>query len=439
MMNIAVFGLGYVGCVSAAALACQGHRVYGVDVNKTKVDLINQGKSPIIEHQIDEMIAEVVATNRLTATTDALEAIENSDISLICVGTPSQRNGDLDLDYVRGVASDIGQALRKRDDYHVVTVRSTMLPGSVDSTIIPILEETSGKRVDEDFGVCINPEFLREGSAVADYNNPPFTLIGARDQRAADVVSRLYAPLNAPVHVVDIRAAEMVKYTCNAFHALKVSFANEVGLLCKEMEIDSHTVMDIFVQDTQLNISPKYLKPGFAFGGSCLPKDLRAITYRAKMLDLELPLLRSILPSNDHQIEYGFNLIAQTDKKRIGILGLSFKAGTDDLRESPIVSLVERLIGKGYDLRIYDRNVSIARIVGANKRYIEQVIPHISSLLVSEIEEVLEYADVLVIGNNAPEFRSALAHLRPEQEVIDLVRMPLENGQLNGQYQGICW
>jgi len=438
-MNIAVFGLGYVGCISAAALAQQGHRVYGVDVSKIKVDLINQGKSPIIEDQIDEIIAEVVADGRLTATSDAEEAVHNTDISLVCVGTPSQRNGDLDLSYVRAVSEDIGHALAGRDGFHVVAVRSTMLPGSVETTVIPTLEATSGKQTGQDFGVCLNPEFLREGTAVSDYYNPPFTLIGANDQRSADIVAELYRPLGAPMHVVDIRAAEMVKYTSNAFHALKVSFANEIGLLCKEMGIDSHTVMHIFIQDTQLNISPKYLMPGFAFGGSCLPKDLRAINYRAKMLDLELPVLKSILPSNEHQLDYAFELIERSDKKRIGILGLSFKAGTDDLRESPVVALVERLLGKGYDVRIYDQNVSLARIVGANKRYIEEAIPHISSLLAPTLEETLAHAEVVVVGNNAPEFRQSLSHLRQEQQIIDLVRLQPDTTQLNGNYQGICW
>lgn len=438
-MNIAVFGLGYVGCISAASLALQDHQVYGVDISNTKVSLINEGKSPIIENQIDEIIAEVVSNGRLIATTDAKEAVRNAEISLICVGTPSQRNGDLDLTYVKAVSEEIGQALVDHDDYHVVAVRSTMLPGSVETTVIPALESASGKRAGEGFGVCINPEFLREGTAVADYNNPPITLIGAFDERSAKAISEIYAPLDAPLHVIDIRAAEMIKYTSNAFHALKVGFANEVGLLCKEMGIDSHTVMDIFVQDTQLNISPKYLKPGFAFGGSCLPKDLRAIVYRSKMLDLELPVLKAILPSNEHQLDYGYQLIEETGKKRIGILGLSFKAGTDDLRESPVVSLVERLIGKGYDLRIYDRNVSMARIVGANRRYIEQVIPHISSLLTSDLDEVLDFAEVLVVGNNAPEFQTILPKVRPEQQVIDLVRLSADIEHLNGNYQGICW
>ena len=438
-MNVAVFGLGYVGCISSACLAMQDHRVIGVDVSETKVDLINQGKSPIIEDRLDEILAEVVASGRLSATQDASYAVKNSDISLICVGTPSKSNGDLDLAYVASVAQDIGRALADHDGYHVVTVRSTMLPGSVDSVVIPNLESASGKKAGVDFGVCINPEFLREGSAVADFHNPPFTLIGADDEGTAQMVARLYEQVDGPVRITDIRAAEMVKYSCNAFHALKVSFANEIGLLCKEMEIDSHRVMDIFVEDRQLNISPKYLKPGFAFGGSCLPKDLRAITYRAKRLDLDLPLLNAILPSNANHLDYAFRMVEELGLRRVSLLGLSFKEGTDDLRESPTVALAEKLIGKGYDLRIYDKNVSLARIVGANRRFIEQVIPHLSSLLVTELADALEHAEVIIVGNNAPEFHKLAAATRDDQVIIDLVRLPESIEALNGNYHGICW
>lgn len=438
-MNIAVLGLGYVGCISAACLAQQDHRVVGVDISPVKVDLINQGKSPIIEHQIDEIIAEVTSTGRLTATTDAVAAIVHSDISLVCVGTPSQANGSLDLQYVRNVAREIGRALRHREGYHVVAVRSTMLPGSVESTVIPLIEEEAAKRAGQDFGVCINPEFLREGSAVKDYYHPAFTLIGATDQRSGDVIAALYKAVNAPILRTDIRTAEMVKYTSNAFHALKVSFANEIGVLCKALQIDSHAVMDIFTQDTQLNISAKYLRPGFAFGGSCLPKDVRALEYCARSLDLELPVLRAILTSNERHIDHAFRLIQAYGRKKVGILGLSFKAGTDDLRESPMVALAEKLLGKGYDLRIYDNNVSMSRIIGANKRYIEQVIPHISTLLVADLQQVLNHADILVLGNNTAEFRSALALVNDGKQVIDLVRLEKEIAHLNGNYQGICW
>jgi GDP-mannose 6-dehydrogenase len=436
-MNITVLGLGYVGCVSAACLAQQGHRVFGVDVKALKVDLINQGHSPIVEKSIGDIIHQVVSDGQLTATTDAVSAIVQSEISLICVGTPSEPNGSLDIQYVHNASRDVGRALRESKNYHVVVVRSTVLPGTTESVVIPAVEGESGKRVGQDFGVCTSPEFMREGSAVEDYYHPAFTLIGARDQRSAELVEAMYKQVNAPVIKSDIRTAEMVKYVSNAFHALKVSFANEIGVLCKGLDIDSHKVMDVFARDTQLNISPKYLRPGFAFGGSCLPKDIRAVLHRAKSLDLDLPVLSAILPSNDRQIEHAYQMIQRTNQKKIGILGLSFKAGTDDLRESPMVRLVERLLGKGYDLLIYDKDVSMATLIGANKEYIEQVIPHISSLIVSDMGEVLTHADVLVIGHNAPEFRDVLGH---KQQVIDLVRIEKDLSDLDRtRYQGICW
>jgi GDP-mannose 6-dehydrogenase len=439
-MRISVLGLGYVGCVAAGCLAQQGYRVYGVDVNPVKVDLINQGKSPIVERHVGEIIEEVSSADRLTATTDGSDAIAQSDISLICVGTPSLANGSLDVQYIRNASRDVGRALRERQEYHIAVIRSTVLPGTAESVVIPTIEEESGKRVGQDFGVCVNPEFLREGSAVDDYYNPMFTLIGPWDQRSGDLVEEMYEHIDAPMIRSDIRTAEMVKYVSNAFHALKVAFANEVGVLCKELGVDSHRVMEIFVQDTRLNISSKYLRPGFAFGGSCLPKDLRAIAYRAMSLDLDLPVLNAILPSNDRQIEHAYRMIQRLGHKRVGILGLSFKAGTDDLRESPMVRLVEKLLGKGYDIRIYDKNVALAKIIGTNKRYIEQVIPHVSALLISDIDQLLAHADVLVIGHKAPEFQDVLGQLRDGQHVIDLVRLVEDTSYLDGgHYEGICW
>ncbi len=437
-MRISIFGLGYVGAVSAGCLAAEGHEVIGVDPNRTKVDLINRGQTPVIEKDIGEMIAVSVAAGRLRATTDVAEAVAASELSLVCVGTPSQLNGNLDLSHVRKVCEEIGTALRGKADFHVVVARSTMLPGSMRTVVIPTLEEFSGRRAGMDFGVCNNPEFLREGSAVYDYRNPPKTVIGETDARAGDLLVRLYEKLNAPLVRTDVETAEMVKYTDNAWHALKVAFANEIGNLCKALGIDGHRVMEIFCQDTKLNLSPYYLKPGFAFGGSCLPKDLRALTYKARALDLDLPVLNAILPSNARQVARGIAMATAQGRKRVGVLGFAFKAGTDDLRESPLVELIETLIGRGYELRLYDRNVSLASLTGANRDYILNHIPHISRLMVDTMEEVLDFAETIVIGNGAEEFRDVLARLKPGQTVVDLVRIaPLRSEA--GHYDGICW
>jgi len=437
-MKLSVFGLGYVGCVSAACFAQEGHEVLGVDVNATKVSIINEGKSPIVEAGVGELIAATVRAGRLRATTDSLEAVRDSELSLVCVGTPSKPNGSLDLEYVRRVCEEIGQALKTKREYHTVVIRSTMLPGTIESVVVPALEDSSGKRAGRDFGVCINPEFLREGTSIKDFYAPPFTLIGADDEDVASRLRGLYAGIDAPVFVVPVRAAEMVKYACNCFHALKVSFANEMGNICKALGIDSHQVMDVFCQDTKLNLSAYYLKPGFAFGGSCLPKDLRAINYKAKELDVEVPVLNSILHSNRRQIERATEMVLAAGSKRVGVLGFSFKAGTDDLRESPMVALIETLIGKGLDLTIYDRDVSLARLFGANKEYIEREIPHISRLMRGSIKEVLDSSDVLIVGNKAGEFREIESQLRTDQTVIDLVRL-FGEGTSSGTYQGICW
>ena len=437
-MKLSVFGLGYVGCVSAACFAKEGHEVWGVDVNPTKVEIINSGRSPIVETGVDDLINEMVKAERLRATTDSAEAVRNSELSLICVGTPSHQNGSLDLTYVKRVCQEIGAALERKRERHTVVIRSTMLPGTIESVVIPTLEVYSGKKVGRDVGVSINPEFLREGTSLKDFYAPPFTLIGADEEDVAASVRRLYTNIEAPLYVTSVRAAEMVKYACNCFHALKVSFANEIGNICKALGIDSHEVMEVFCQDKKLNLSPYYLKPGFAFGGSCLPKDLRAIIYKAKELDVEVPLLSSTLQSNRQQVERAVEMVLGTGRKRIGVLGFSFKAGTDDLRESPMVSLIEMLIGKGMQLAIYDRDVSLARLFGANKEYIEREIPHISQLMRASVKEVVESADVLIIGNKAEEFRDIESHLRADQLVIDLVRL-FEGGVKQGGYEGICW
>lgn len=436
-MKLSIFGLGYVGCVSAACFARDGHDVIGVDVNPVKVEIVNSGRSPIVEAGVGELINEMVSAGRLRATIHSAPAVTASEVSLVCVGTPSQPNGSLDLAYVKRVCEEIGEALAAKTQYHIVVIRSTMLPGTIADVVTPALEASSRKKAGRDFGICINPEFLREGSSLKDFAAPPFTLIGANEERVAAAVRGLYVSVDAPVHVVDIKAAEMVKYACNCFHALKVSFANEIGNICKSLDIDSHEVMRIFVQDTKLNLSPYYLKPGFAFGGSCLPKDLRAINYKAKEVDVEVPVLSAILPSNRLQIDRARDMVLRTGKKRLGILGFSFKAGTDDLRESPMVTLIESLLGKGFDLAIYDRDVSLARLFGANKEYIEREIPHISRLMRGSIKEVLDHSDVLIIGNKASEFENIESELE-DQIVIDLVRM-FEEKVSEGSYQGLCW
>ena len=439
-MKVSVFGLGYVGSVSAASFAADGHTVVGVDVNADKVASLNEGRSPIVEKGLDELIRDTTADGRLRATTSTTDAVNSTDLSLICVGTPSRKNGSLDLSYLERVCEQIGEALKDKAAYHVVVVRSTVLPGTTHDIVIPALERTSGKKYGNDFGVAVNPEFLREGTAIADFRNPPMTLIGHNYASDAEPTQALYSKVEGEMVTTSIRTAEMIKYASNTWHALKVCFANEVGNLCKRLEIDSHEVMDIFCKDEKLNLSSYYMKPGFAFGGSCLPKDVRAMQYRAKEVDLDMPVIQSILGSNQLQIQHAIDLVADTGKKRVGLLGFSFKAGTDDLRESPIVILAEALLGKGYQLSIYDKNVSIARLVGANKDYINKQIPHLSSLLTESIDDLIGKSDVLVVGNGSPEFADALRKTRPDQTVIDLFRVKgIDAGQVPAQYTGICW
>jgi GDP-mannose 6-dehydrogenase len=413
--------------------------VIGVDVADAKVQSINEGRSPIVEKGLEELIKSNAANGRLRATTSTADAVRDTDISLICVGTPSRKNGSLDLTYLKRVAEQIGSALKSKNSYHVVVVRSTVLPGTTHDIVIPALERTSGKQYGTGFGVTVNPEFLREGTAIHDFRNPPLTLVGHNYQSDANPTKALYARVDAPIETTTIRTAEMMKYASNTWHALKVTFANEIGNVCKRVGIDSHEVMSIFCKDEKLNLSSYYMKPGFAFGGSCLPKDVRALQYRAKEVDLDMPVIGSILASNQLQIQHAIDEIVDTGRKRIGLLGFSFKAGTDDLRESPIVILAEALLGKGYSLCIYDRNVSLARIVGANKDYINTQIPHLSSLLTESIDEVLEKSDVVVVGNTSPEFSEALKRTRPDQIILDLVRVKASREEIPGDYRGICW
>ena len=439
MSAVSVFGLGYVGCVSAACFAREGHTVVGVDVARTKVDLVNAGKSTIVEEGIAELVAEQVAAGRLRATTDVAEAVRATGISLVCVGTPSRANGGLDLKYVERVCEEIGAALREKEGFHVVVIRSTVLPGTVHDVAVPALERASGKRAGEHFGVASNPEFLREGTSIKDFQEPPFTLIGADDARTGDAVAALYAGLDAPVHRVAVRVAEMVKYACNCFHGLKVAFANEIGNVCKALGVDSHEVMRIFCEDRKLNISPAYLKPGFAFGGSCLPKDLRAVTHKARELDVETPVLRATLESNRQQVQRAFEMVVRTGKRRVGMLGMSFKPGTDDLRESPLVSLIELMVGKGLELAIYDRDVSEARLIGSNKEYIEGEIPHVWSLVKPTAAEVIAHGDVVIVGNATGEIRALGAGAFRGKHVIDLARLFAGRPVELDAYDGICW
>jgi GDP-mannose 6-dehydrogenase len=412
--------------------------VIGVDPNSTKVELINLGEAPIIEKDVREIIQQTVADGYLRATIDAAPAISDSDLSLVCVGTPSASNGSLDLRYVEAVCQDIGKALASKSTYHTVVIRSTILPGTMRDIVVPALEKASKRKAGKDFGLCNNPEFLREGTAVHDYHNPPKTVIGAIDEKSAEILKVLYDGLPGSLIITNIETAEMVKYVDNVWHALKVSFANEIGAICKQLNVDSHSVMDIFCQDRKLNLSPVYLKPGFAFGGSCLPKDLRALTFQSNRLDLKLPVLESILESNRIQIERALEIIVRQNKKRVGILGFSFKAGTDDLRESPIVELAERLIGKGYELRLYDRNVNLSTLVGANREYILKHIPHIAGLMVDTAGQLMEHAEVLIVGNRAPEFADIVSNRSSSQHVIDLVRISDETSETDG-YEGISW
>jgi GDP-mannose 6-dehydrogenase len=437
-LKISIFGLGYVGTVSAGCLAEAGHDVIGVDPVRTKVELINSGQTPIIEAEINEIIGSSTRSGKLRATDDPVFAISETDLSFVCVGTPSQANGNLDLRFIRRICEQIGEALKNKTARHTVVIRSTILPGTMRNSVIPVLEEFSGKKAGRDFGVSNNPEFLREGTAVKDFRSPPKTVIGELDSASGDLLAGIYEGIDAPLIRTDIETAEMIKYVDNCWHALKIGFANEIGNLCKTLAIDAHAVMDIFCQDRKLNISPAYLKPGFAFGGSCLPKDLRALSYKAKMEDLQLPIITSILRSNEIQVARGLQMIMDKGHLKVGVLGFSFKAGTDDLRESPVIEVIERLIGKGYDLRIYDRNVNLASLVGANRDYILNHIPHISKLMVPTADAVLDFAETIVVGNNDPEFKGLLGRFGEAQKVVDFVRITGKES-LNGKYDGICW
>lgn len=439
-LSISIFGLGYVGSVSAACLARAGHRVTGVDTNSEKVEMLASGRSPILEPCMSELVTAGHQAGRLYATTDGVAAVRDSDISFVCVGTPSLRSGKLDLRHVEHVAREIGGALKKKKSQHAVVLRSTVLPGTTESMVIPILESASGRRAGVDFTVCYNPEFTREGSAVADFLEPPYTILGAQSPEHLTQIRTMYEDTPGPKFDTTIPVAEMVKYASNVFHAVKVGFANEMGTLCKHLEVDTESVSRIFASDTKLNISPAYLSPGFAFGGSCLPKDLRALAYRASELDLSLPLLEALMPSNAEHLNRAVDAVLRTTKKKVSLLGLSFKAGTDDLRESPQVQLVKRLLGEGCQVRIWDQDVSLGRLAGSNRQYIEEVIPHIGALFSANLAEVVRGAEVVIVGNKSATREQLAQHLNPDQIVLDLVNLDHSNRpDKAGAYQGICW
>ena len=439
MHAISVFGLGYVGSVTAACFASKGHKVVGIDVSKDKVESMSAGRTPILEPGIQEIISEFHAKGQLSATTDVEKAVRETDVSFICVGTPSQPNGKLDLSGIKHVCEQIGAVLKTKNTFHIVATRSTILPGTTADVITPALEAASGKKAGIDFGVATNPEFLREGSAIKDFLNPPMTVFGINEAKSEAVMRELYAWVPAELFAVPVYAAEMVKYACNSFHALKVAFANEIGTLCKHAGVDTESVTKIFLSDKQLNISAYYLNPGFAFGGSCLPKDVRALAYLGKEMDCKLPLIESILPSNNEHIERAIQAILARGKKKVGMLGLSFKSGTDDLRESPQVLLIKRLIGEGYQARIWDENVFMGRLIGSNRQFIEDNIPHIGTLLNNDFAQVVNESEVIVVSSKIDNEKLE-ALLQPHHIVIDLISLHKQNRvRHQGEYEGICW
>jgi len=417
-----------------------GHKVIGVDLSQTKVDMMHAGRTPIVEARMSEMVTEAHRAGLLTATTDATAAVLGSDVSFVCVGTPSLKSGKLDLSHIEHVAREIGAAIRQKKTPHVFVLRSTVLAGTTETVVLPILEKESGKKCGMDFTVCYNPEFMREGSAVADFLNPPYTILGASDQRHLAPLRELYKDTPGTLYETTIPVAEMVKYFSNCYHAVKVGFANEMGTMCKHLGVDAQEVTKIFTSDTKLNISTAYLSPGFAFGGSCLPKDLRAITYKAKELDLRLPMLESLMPSNAEHVDRAIEMVLDTRKKKVAQLGLSFKAGTDDLRESPQVQVIKRLMGEGLDVKIWDEDVSLGRLAGSNRQYIEEVIPHIGSVLSSDLEATISGAEVVILGNKSASKDQLAKYLRPDQIVIDLIHLDKARRPEGVRtYEGICW
>jgi GDP-mannose 6-dehydrogenase len=437
--RISIFGLGYVGAVSLACLARDGHQVTGVDIDPVKLDLIRNRKSPILEEGIQELMRDVVNSGRVSVTDDAMQAMRDTELSFVCVGTPSASNGSQDLTAILRLTEQLGAALKLKDEFHTIVIRSTVQPGTVEEKIEPILERASGKKSGVDFGVCFQPEFLREGSSISDYDHPPYTIVGGNSEAAVNAVREVFQHLDTRFLVTNVRVAETLKMACNAFHALKITFANEIGRVSQSMGIDAHEVMRLVCADRHLNISPAYLKPGFAFGGSCLPKDLRSLTNIAKQNDVVLPMLSSLLASNRVHIDHAVDKILKLGRPKVGMLGLSFKTGTDDLRESPLVLVAKRLLGEGCELRIFDPEVQLSRLLGANRSYIDANIPHLGSLLCGSIEEMIEPSDVILVGLQQSALNDALqARVRPEQYLLDLVNLP-NRDLLRCRYEGICW
>jgi GDP-mannose 6-dehydrogenase len=437
--RISVFGLGYVGAVSLACLARDGHEMTGVDIDPAKLEMLRKGQAPIVETGIQELTRSVIRGGKVTVTDSVRDAILSTDVSFICVGTPARSNGNQNLDAITRVAEQIGAVLAQKTTRHVVVIRSTVKPGTVEEVIRPALEAASGLQAGVDFSLCFQPEFLREGTSIHDYDHPPLTVVGASDPQGVAVLRGIFGHLPCEFVHTSIRTAEMLKYACNVFHAVKVTFANEIGRICQASSVDPHEVMKLLCMDRQLNISAAYLRPGFAFGGSCLPKDLKALVYLAKSSDIDVPMLANVMPSNTAHIEHAIEQVLASGKRRVGMLGLSFKAGTDDLRESPLVIMAERFIGKGLQLSIYDPQVNVARLIGANRRFIEESIPHIASVMTSDVARLVHEADVLVVASKTPEALAALeAHTRPDQLLLDVVGLSDREAHA-AEYRGVCW
>ncbi len=437
--RISIFGLGYVGAVSLACLARDGHEVTGVDIDPTKLSLLQSGQAPIVEAGIQELTRAVMRGGSVHVTENVRHAVLTTDISFVCVGTPAARNGSQDLGAITRIASQLGAALREKDTRHVIVIRSTVQPGTVEGVIQPAIEEASGLKAGRDFSLCFQPEFLREGTSIRDYDNPPFTVVGSTDDYGFEMLQSVFGELPCEFVRTSIRTAEMLKYACNAFHALKITFANEVGRIAQPLGVDPHEVMKLLCMDRQLNISSAYLRPGFAFGGSCLPKDLKALCHSAKVNDVEVPMLSSILASNSAHIDMAVDRILASGKRRVGLIGLSFKPGTDDLRESPLVIMAERFIGKGLQLQVFDPQVNVARLIGANRRYIEESIPHIASMMTTDLDELVRESDVLVVAmKNASVLDVLENHTRPDQLLLDIAGLPDPTAQ-RANYQGVCW